>query len=65
MKEILSTQAAPAAIGPYSQAVQGGNTVYVSGQLPIDPAVAAAIDAGQAENLPVNYLEGVAAQLDG
>ena len=34
-------------------------------QLPIDPAVAAAIDAGQAENLPVNYLEGVAAQLDG
>ena len=34
-------------------------------QLPIDPAVAAAIDAGQAENLPVNYMEGVAAQLDG
>ena len=34
-------------------------------QLPIDPAVATAIDAGQAENLPVNYLEGVAAQLDG
>ena len=34
-------------------------------QLPIDPAVVAAIDAGQAENLPVNYLEGVAAQLDG
>ena len=34
-------------------------------QLPIDPTVAAAIDAGQAENLPVNYLEGVAAQLDG
>ena len=34
-------------------------------QLPIDPAVAAAIDAGQAENLPVNYLEGVAARLDG
>ena len=33
-------------------------------QLPIDPAVAAAIDAGQAESLPVNYLEGVAAQLD-
>ena len=31
----------------------------------IDPAVAAAIDAGQAENLPVNYMEGVAAQLDG
>ena len=34
----ISTPAAPAAIGPYSQAVQAGGTVYVSGQLPIDPA---------------------------
>ena len=36
MQEIKSS-AAPAAIGPYSQAVQAGGTVYVSGQLPIDP----------------------------
>lgn len=34
----LSTTAAPAAIGPYSQAVMAGDTVYVSGQLPINPA---------------------------
>lgn len=34
----ISTPAAPAAIGPYSQGVAAGNTVYVSGQLPIDPA---------------------------
>ena len=34
----IFTPNAPAAIGPYSQAVQAGNTVYVSGQLPIDPA---------------------------
>ena len=34
----LHTEHAPAAIGPYSQAVQAGNTIYVSGQLPIDPA---------------------------
>ena len=34
----ISTDLAPAAIGPYSQAVKAGNTVYVSGQLPIDPA---------------------------
>ena len=34
----LSTPNAPAAIGPYSQGVMAGNTVYVSGQLPIDPA---------------------------
>lgn len=36
--KIVSTSKAPAAIGPYSQAIQAGNTVYVSGQLPIDPA---------------------------
>jgi 2-iminobutanoate/2-iminopropanoate deaminase len=34
----ISTTNAPAAIGPYSQAIVAGNTVYVSGQLPIDPA---------------------------
>ncbi len=34
----IHTSAAPAAIGPYSQAVRAGQTVYVSGQLPIDPA---------------------------
>lgn len=36
--EAISTPAAPAAIGPYSQAIRAGQTVYVSGQLPIDPA---------------------------
>lgn len=34
----IHSSAAPAAIGPYSQAIQAGQTVYVSGQLPIDPA---------------------------
>lgn len=38
MKEIISTSKAPAAIGPYSQAVKAGGTLYISGQLPIDPA---------------------------
>ena len=37
MKKILSTSKAPAAIGPYSQAVEVKNTLYVSGQIPIDP----------------------------
>jgi reactive intermediate/imine deaminase len=36
-KEIINTEKAPAAIGIYSQAVKVNNTVYVSGQLPIDP----------------------------
>lgn len=38
MKKSIHTDHAPAAIGPYSQAVLAGNTVYVSGQIPIDPA---------------------------
>lgn len=38
MKKILATEKAPAAIGPYSQAVKAGDFVYISGQLPIDPA---------------------------
>ena len=38
MNTAIHTDLAPAAIGPYSQAIKAGNTIYVSGQLPIDPA---------------------------
>ncbi|MGA2707222.1 MAG: RidA family protein [Steroidobacteraceae bacterium] len=37
-KQIISTANAPGAIGTYSQAVRAGNTIWVSGQIPIDPA---------------------------
>ncbi len=37
MKKIINTQNAPAPIGPYNQAVLYGNTLYISGQIPIDP----------------------------
>ena len=37
-KEAVNTGSAPAAIGPYSQAIRAGNTVYLSGQLGLDPA---------------------------
>jgi reactive intermediate/imine deaminase len=37
-RQIIHTDAAPKAIGPYSQAVRVGDTVYVSGQIPLDPA---------------------------
>ena len=40
-KTEISTSLAPAAIGPYSQGVEAGGTVYVSGQIPIDPATGA------------------------
>ncbi len=38
MKELIKTDKAPAAIGPYSQAAKVGNLLFVSGQLPLDPA---------------------------
>lgn len=37
-RSIIATDNAPSAIGPYSQAVRAGNTVYLSGQIPLDPA---------------------------
>ena len=36
-KAVINTEKAPAAIGPYSQAIKAGNTVYLSGQIPLDP----------------------------
>ena len=40
MKKIITTPNAPAPIGPYNQAVLSGNTLYISGQTPIDPSTA-------------------------
>ena len=46
MKQQISTAAAPAAIGPYSQAIEANGNVFVSGQLPIDPATGAFAEGG-------------------
>ena len=46
MKKIIRTTKAPSAIGPYSQAIQVGNLVYTSGQIPIDPATGAFVEGG-------------------
>ena len=46
MKEIIATQAAPAAIGPYSQGISAGGIVITSGQLPVDPATGAFAEGG-------------------
>jgi hypothetical protein len=48
MKHAVSSAAAPAAIGPYSQAVDAGPFVFVSGQLPVDPATGAIPDGAAA-----------------
>jgi len=45
-KKIIHTDQAPAAIGAYSQAVQAGNTVYLSGQIPLDPATMTVVEGG-------------------
>lgn len=49
MKTIISTEKAPAAIGPYAQAVQVGGLVITSGQLPIDPATGSFPESIQAQ----------------
>jgi len=46
MKKAISTSQAPAALGPYSQAIEAGGTVYVSGQVPIDPATGEFVQGG-------------------
>jgi 2-iminobutanoate/2-iminopropanoate deaminase len=49
MKEAITTKDAPAAIGPYSQAVSAGDIVFLSGQIPLDPATGQIVAAGIAE----------------
>jgi reactive intermediate/imine deaminase len=45
-REVIQSAAAPAAIGPYSQAVRAGNTLYMSGQIPLDPKTMQIVDGG-------------------
>ena len=44
MKKAIATDKAPQAIGPYSQAIQFGNLIFISGQIPIDPATGKVIE---------------------
>ena len=46
MKQVISTPKAPAAIGPYSQAIRVGNLVFTSGQIPIDPVTGSFVEGG-------------------
>ena len=46
MRQAVSTPTAPAAIGPYSQAIQAGNLLFLSGQIPIDPATGHLVEGG-------------------
>lgn len=49
MKNVIATDKAPAAIGPYSQAIRVGNLVYTSGVIPVDPATGAIAEGSAAQ----------------
>ena len=49
VKEIIATERAPRAIGPYSQAIRAGNLLFASGQIPIDPSTGEFVAGGIAE----------------
>ena len=46
MKDAIQSPDAPAAIGPYSQAIRAGQTLYLSGQIPLDPSTMAIVEGG-------------------
>ena len=46
MKKVINTSNAPKAIGPYSQAIEANGMLFISGQIPIDPAIAKVVDGG-------------------
>jgi len=63
MKKVVSTSNAPAAIGPYSQAIISNGFAFVSGQIPLDPA-SGQIIAGGIEEQTTRVIENLAAVLD-
>ena len=63
MKEVISTPNAPQAIGPYSQAVRWDGLVYLSGQIPLDPATGQIVEGG-IEEQTVRVLENLGAVLE-
>ena len=63
MKEILSTDKAPKAIGPYSQAVRAGNLLFLSGQIPLDPQTGTLVE-GTIEHQTERVLENIKAVVE-
>ena len=63
MKRIINTTNAPAAIGPYSQAVEANGTLYISGQLPINPTVGK-IEATEISSQTEQVFANISAILD-
>jgi 2-iminobutanoate/2-iminopropanoate deaminase len=64
-KTVVRTSAAPAAIGPYSQAIRAGAFVFVSGQIPLDPATGALVEDLSIESQTRQCLRNLAGILSG
>jgi 2-iminobutanoate/2-iminopropanoate deaminase len=62
-KTVIATEKAPAAIGPYSQAVRAGNLIFTAGQIPLDPATQQVVASGITEQT-VRVLENLKAVLE-
>lgn len=63
-KEVISTKNAPAAIGPYSQAIRSGNMLFLSGQIPIDPKTNQVLSTGTIEEQTKLVIENMRAVLE-
>ncbi len=63
MKRVIKTENAPAAIGPYSQAIEINNTLYISGQIPLDPKTGIIVEGGIKEQT-VQVMKNIGAILE-
>jgi 2-iminobutanoate/2-iminopropanoate deaminase len=59
LKHVIATPLAPAAIGPYSQGIRAGSLLFVSGQIPIDPATGALIEGKDIQSQTRRVLENI------
>ena len=64
MKKVIATDKAPAAVGPYSQAIRAGSFLFCSGQIPIDPSTGQFVEGG-VEQQAEQVLRNVKAVLEG
>ena len=62
MKKVIYTNYAPKAVGPYSQAIQSGNTLFISGQIPVDPATGKIVE-GDIKEQTKQVMENIGAIL--
>ncbi len=63
MKKIIHTENAPEAVGPYSQAIEKNGTLFISGQIPVDPAIGKIVEGGISEQTE-QVMKNISAVLD-